>query len=157
MINIYILICYVKNFLWFNYLLYFFPNGNWIETAKDIQYTENVLCAKLNIVGTTKFNKSCIKVNKKFQEYFINDGGKFDKIYRDTTLTTFNMNYVPKGNWYTNAKDIYYFPNRVCAKLYYKIWFNDCIYYTHHDYLINSFGQFKKISHYEFISHKYNH
>ena len=154
MIKIYILFCYVKNFLWFNYLLYFYPKGNWIETAKNIEFTGNVLCAKLNIVGTTKFNKSCIKIVK--DEYIINDGGKFDKIYRDETLTMYNMNYVPKGNWYINAKDIYYFPNRICAKLYNKIWFTDCVYYSHHDYLINSFGQFKKLSHHEYIVYKYN-
>lgn len=130
---IYVLYQIIVNFLWFNYLIVFYPKGTWIETSQNIQFNNNMLYAEL--FNGKKYNKSCIKVKDIDDEYFINDNGKFDKIY---FTKNFEINYFPKGNWYKNTKNIEYYPNRVCAKLKYNIWFYSCIYYN--DYLINNYG-----------------
>lgn len=147
---IYILYQTIINIFWFSYLLNYYPKGTWIETSKNIQYKNNMLCAEL--YNGNKYNKSCIKVKSIDDEYFINDNGKFDKIY---FTNNFEINYFPKGNWYKNAKNIEYYPNRICAKLNYNIWFYSCIYYNNNDYLINSYGQFKKLDLDTYTKHLY--
>lgn len=62
------------------------PKGNWIDTAKDIQYFyDGVVCASLKIKKTLNwlsdsdyYNESCI-VNDE-NSYYINDNGKFKKM-----------------------------------------------------------------------------
>jgi hypothetical protein len=98
------------------------------------------------------YNKSCIRVKNDRDIYYINDNGKFDIIYSDIKI---KINYFPKGDWYKTAKNIEYFPNRICAKLKYNIWFYSCIYFNDNDYLINNYGQFKKLDKYTYTEYKY--
>jgi len=148
--KLWIIITYLYNFIVFNYMKYFYPSGTWIETARKIEIKENILCAELYIEKKEKYNKSCIKI--KNDMYYINDNGNFDVIYSDYKI---KLNYFPKGNWYKNAKNIEFFPNRVCAQLKYHLWFYSCIYYDEKDYLINNFGRFKKLDKFTYINHKY--
>jgi hypothetical protein len=128
----------------------FYPSGTWIETAKNIQINQNILCAELYVKSKGKYNKSCIKI--KNDMYYINDNGNFDVIYSDNKI---KLNYFPKGDWHESAKSIEYYPNRICALLKYKIWFNSCIEYDETSYLINNYGQFKKLDKFTFIKYKY--
>jgi len=147
---LYVLLQTIFNIIRFTYLIHFYPKGTWIETAKNIKYKNNILCAEL--YNGERYNKSCIKVKKDKDEYFINVNGEFDKIYH---TNNFEINYFPKGNWYENATKIEFYPNRVCAKLKHKIWFYNCIRYDKNDYLINYYGLFKKLDKFDYIKYEY--
>jgi hypothetical protein len=158
---VYVIFIQIYNFFVFLYLIKILPKGSWIQTAKNIQIYNNILCAELKLNNLPKFRKSCIKLKNynyfdRGYEYFINDNGNFDMMYSDYELDIFEINYFPNGNWINTAKDIIYFPNYVCAKLKYLIWFDDCIEYNKDDYLINNYGQFKKLDKQQYIEYLYN-
>lgn len=158
---IYVTFIKIYNFFVFVYLIKILPRGSWIQTAKNIQIHNNILCAELKLNNKHKFKKSCIKLKDycyfdRGQEYFINTNGRFDMIYHNYEFDIFDVAYFPNGNWIDTAKNIDYFPNFICAKLKYKIWFDDCIEYNKNDYLINSYGQFKKLNKQEYIKYLYN-
>lgn len=105
--------------------------GSWINSAKNIEYYGNTLCADLR---TTKFTTNdynsvykmyayehaCIKVDSPIR--LMNTNGRFEV---DTGTADFlhGINFTKSHmNWYklvksNTIKDVQFFPNNVCARV----------------------------------------
>jgi len=140
-------------------------DGPWIQSAENITYKNNVLCANLRSSKIKfydnygysnsdkySYDRDCTPIENYNKIWLKNVNGKFVQYHPKTTKETYSqvIGPIPKGPWLKNAslaKSVSFFPNAICAEFFIKreyyrgasslvsIYEEDCIEYSRDDIL----------------------